>query len=232
MTIAKERIEAIKRDVDLVALVQTKGIELKKNGKSYRGLCPFHEDTNPSLSINPVKNLWQCFGCGAGGDAIRFVEMFDQVPFPEAVSRLKAEGSPVKSASHLTGQAKLKVKPKTTNNRPQATNLSVIERKLLTRVVSYYQHTLTKDSRGINYLKGKIGVDQVDFNVPWIRQRHFIRLIKEDKMPRRARLDAPGTLHHVIVRGIEKRRIVNDVADRKNFVKRLGELAAGTKTSI
>jgi len=51
-------------------------------------------------------------------------------------------------------------------------------------------------------------------------------------MPRKARLDAPGTLHHVIVRGIEKRRIVNDVADRKNFVKRLGELAEATKTSI
>ena len=51
-------------------------------------------------------------------------------------------------------------------------------------------------------------------------------------MPRRARLDAPGTLHHVIVRGIEKRRIVNDVADRKNFVKRLGELSTDTKTSI
>ena len=51
-------------------------------------------------------------------------------------------------------------------------------------------------------------------------------------MPRRARLDAPGTLHHVMVRGIEKRRIVNDVVDRKNFVKRLGELSAGTNTSI
>ncbi len=51
-------------------------------------------------------------------------------------------------------------------------------------------------------------------------------------MPRRARLDAPGTLHHVMVRGIEKRKIVNDVADRKNFVKRLGELAASTKTAI
>jgi hypothetical protein len=48
-------------------------------------------------------------------------------------------------------------------------------------------------------------------------------------MPRRARLDAPGTLHHVMVRGIERRRIVNDVADRKNFVERLGELAADTK---
>jgi len=51
-------------------------------------------------------------------------------------------------------------------------------------------------------------------------------------MPRRARLDAPGTLHHVIVRGIERRRIVDDVADRKNFVERLGELATDTQTSI
>ena len=51
-------------------------------------------------------------------------------------------------------------------------------------------------------------------------------------MPRRSRLDAPGTLHHVMVRGIERRRIVKDVADRKNFVKRLGKLAAGTKTII
>ena len=51
-------------------------------------------------------------------------------------------------------------------------------------------------------------------------------------MPRKARLDAPGTLHHVIVRGIERRRIVNDVTDRKNFVKRLGELADGTRTKI
>ncbi len=51
-------------------------------------------------------------------------------------------------------------------------------------------------------------------------------------MPRQARLDAPGTLHHVIVRGIERRRIVDDVADRKNFVERLGELASDTETSI
>ena len=51
-------------------------------------------------------------------------------------------------------------------------------------------------------------------------------------MPRRARLDAPRTLHHVIVRGIERRKIVNDVTDRKDFVGRLGELAAGTETAI
>ena len=51
-------------------------------------------------------------------------------------------------------------------------------------------------------------------------------------MPRKARLDAPGTLHHVIVRGIERRRIVDDVADRKNFVTRLSELSVATETRI
>ena len=89
--IEKETIESIKQGVDLSALVKSRGIDLKKNGKGYFGLCPFHDDTNPSLSVNPSTNLWQCFGCGAGGDVIRFVEMFDKVPFPEAVNKLKAE---------------------------------------------------------------------------------------------------------------------------------------------
>jgi REP element-mobilizing transposase RayT len=51
-------------------------------------------------------------------------------------------------------------------------------------------------------------------------------------MPRQARLDAPGTLHHVMVRGIEKRNIVNDRTDREDFLKRMGELAKGTDTAI
>jgi len=53
-----------------------------------------------------------------------------------------------------------------------------------------------------------------------------------DKMPRKARLDAPGTLHHVIIRGIERRPIVDDEKDRENFVSRLGQLAAETETGI
>ncbi len=51
-------------------------------------------------------------------------------------------------------------------------------------------------------------------------------------MPRQARLDAPGTLHHVIVRGIEKRRIVNDKVDQDNFVLRMGQVAHETETVI
>ena len=51
-------------------------------------------------------------------------------------------------------------------------------------------------------------------------------------MPRQARLDAPGTLHHVIIRGIERRKIVNDDRDRDNFVGRMGEIALDTGTAI
>jgi len=88
MAIEKEVIESIKHGVDIKALVEAKGIHLKKNGKGWFGLCPFHDDKNPSLSINPKENLWQCFGCGAAGDVIRFVELFDRVDFKEAVKRL------------------------------------------------------------------------------------------------------------------------------------------------
>ena len=144
--IEKDRIESIKSTVDLVALVNAKGITLKKNGKSYFGLCPFHHDTNPSLSVNPSKNLWQCFGCGKGGDVIRFVELIDKVSFPEAVKQLNGE------------KIHLKSKSRTTDNKQRTTDLSVKDRKLLSKVVSYYQHTLTQDSRGIKYLKNDRGI--------------------------------------------------------------------------
>ena len=67
--VSKEKIEAIKRGIDLVALVESRGVELKKNGKGWFGLCPFHADKTPSLSVNPEKNLFQCFGCGAAGES-------------------------------------------------------------------------------------------------------------------------------------------------------------------
>ena len=86
--IVQEKIEYIKQSVDLVSLVRSRGIALKKNGKGYKGICPFHEDDNPSFSVSPDQNLWNCFGCDKGGDAIRFVELIDQVSFKEAVKTI------------------------------------------------------------------------------------------------------------------------------------------------
>ena len=142
MTIDQTVIDQAK-GTDLVALARAKGIELKKNGKSYFGLCPFHADKNPSLSINPSKNLFQCFGCGVAGDAIRFVELLDQVSFPEAVKRLSGE------AGHL---------PPPPQKPPQRNPLTAKAQKLLARVVGHYQHTLGADGRGLNYLKQERGI--------------------------------------------------------------------------
>jgi len=139
--IEKDRIESIKNTVDLVALVNAKGITLKKNGKSYFGLCPFHNDKNPSLSVNPSKNLWQCFGCGAGGDVIRFVELFDQVEFKEAVKRLSDTGL-------IPSQKSIQ-----RDRRPQRqAGLSAKLMKLLNRVIEFYHTAFTEDPRAKEYL--------------------------------------------------------------------------------
>ena len=173
--IEKERIESIKAGVDLAALVKSKGIDLKKNGKSYFGLCPFHDDTNPSLSINPTKNLWQCFGCGAAGDVIRFVELIDKVTFPEAVSQLMADSSQLIVKSKPTGRRAKRASGQT--------GLTVKDRKLLGRVVSYYQHTFTQDSRGINYLTNDRGITDnqslKDFAVGYVNGT-LLEILPED----------------------------------------------------
>jgi DNA primase len=139
--IEKEKIEAVKAGVDLAALVRSRGIELKKNGKGWFGLCPFHDDKNPSLSVNPDKNLWQCFGCGAAGDAIRFVELFDKVDFKEAVARLSVNGDRSSAAKSFS----LKPSPP----------LSVKLKKLLSRVIAFYHTAFCEDPRARRYLESR-----------------------------------------------------------------------------
>jgi DNA primase len=72
---------------DLVEVVSDH-VKLKKRGRKYEGLCPFHEEKTPSFSIDPDKGLYYCFGCHQGGDAIKFVMQMDRLNFPEAVERL------------------------------------------------------------------------------------------------------------------------------------------------
>ena len=63
--------ERIKREVSIQRLAEARGIKLRRVGRSLMGLCPFHKDTNPSLSIDPVKNEWHCFGCERKGERSR-----------------------------------------------------------------------------------------------------------------------------------------------------------------
>ncbi len=72
--IPDHELDRLKSEISLHHLVASSGIDLKKHGKDYLGLCPFHDDKQPSLVISPDKNLWHCLGaCNEGGDMIRWV---------------------------------------------------------------------------------------------------------------------------------------------------------------
>ncbi|HYX21973.1 MAG TPA: DNA primase [Thermoanaerobaculia bacterium] len=72
---------------DIVAVINDH-TTLKKAGRSWKGLCPFHNERTPSFTVDRDKGLYHCFGCGAGGDVIRFVREIDRLDFPEAVEAL------------------------------------------------------------------------------------------------------------------------------------------------
>jgi DNA primase len=82
-------INRVRDSVDIVDLVSGY-VSLKKTGKNHTGLCPFHAEKTPSFSVNPDKQIFHCFGCGAGGDAFKFLEIQEGLNFPEAVRKLAA----------------------------------------------------------------------------------------------------------------------------------------------
>lgn len=65
---------------------------LKRAGANFRALCPFHKEKTPSFNVNPAKQIWHCFGCGAGGDVFTFVMKYENLDFPAAVRRLAERG--------------------------------------------------------------------------------------------------------------------------------------------
>jgi len=80
-------LEEIRRRADIVEIISPH-VALRKAGRRLVGLCPFHQERSPSFTVDPENGLWHCFGCKAGGDLFRFVEMVDKVEFTEAVEML------------------------------------------------------------------------------------------------------------------------------------------------
>jgi DNA primase len=80
-------VAEIQAKVDLLAYV-SQYVTLKKQGREYRGLCPFHSEKTPSFYLNAEKQVWHCHGCNAGGDLIKFVERYENVDFPIALRML------------------------------------------------------------------------------------------------------------------------------------------------
>lgn len=83
----ESHIQQIIGSVNIVDLIG-RYVALQPKGKEFVGLCPFHDDHKPSFTVSPVKQIFKCFSCGAGGDAIKFLMRREQMTFPEAVEHL------------------------------------------------------------------------------------------------------------------------------------------------
>ena len=127
--IPDSEIERIKREKSVLELAQTKGVTFKKHGADFIGLCPFHDDHEPSLVITPETNLWHCFGaCNSGGSVIDFVMKLENISFRHAVEK-------------LTGVPEL----------PFAAE-NIDHQKLLSQVSEFYHRTLYRDPAALEYL--------------------------------------------------------------------------------
>ncbi len=87
MRIPQEKIEEVRTASDIVDVVSAH-VRLKKRGKNYLGLCPFHQEKTPSFSVSPEKQMYHCFGCGVGGNVFTFLMELEKVSFVEAVRTL------------------------------------------------------------------------------------------------------------------------------------------------
>jgi len=88
--ISPEEIEKVKYASDIFEVV-SRFVVLKKRGRNYLGLCPFHQEKSPSFTVSPDKQIWHCFGCGQGGNVFNFLMRIDNLSFVEAVKQLAQE---------------------------------------------------------------------------------------------------------------------------------------------
>src|SRR6187455_1101124 len=86
-TMAANSVEQIKDRLDIVDII-SETVNLKKTGRSYKGLCPFHQEKTPSFVVFPDSQHFHCFGCGKGGDIFTFQMEVEKVEFPEALREL------------------------------------------------------------------------------------------------------------------------------------------------
>ncbi len=152
-------LDQLKKDTRILDILDRYGIaaERQHNGTQFMALCPFHDDKSPSLSVDPTKNVWHCFGCDKGGSVIDFVMEIECIDFRGAVQKLLTSNGSMCFASQLQNPSSSKasrhgVAPEGAKTEKRPT----IDQKLLSDVIDYYHKTLSgKDPQGLDYLKSR-----------------------------------------------------------------------------
>jgi DNA primase, catalytic core len=144
LQLQQKKIEEIRKSLDIVEVIGDY-VQLKKQGRSYTGLCPFHSEHTPSFSVSPDKQLYHCFGCGAGGNIFTFIMEIEGMSFPEAV-QLLADKAGIDLGVSLTGS---NIRTPHDENRKQL--LDGME--LLTKFYHYLLGSAKYGEPGIKYLQ-------------------------------------------------------------------------------
>lgn len=149
--IPDSELESLKRDISLVRLAEARGIVLRGHGDNLLGLCPFHDDKEPSFVVSPSKNIWHCLGaCKTGGSVVDFVMKSERVSFRLAVEMLRKE-SPALVASGAGPTSIPKTKPRlealAVPDEPDAV--------VLGRVVDHYHAALKESPEALAYLEAR-----------------------------------------------------------------------------
>jgi len=128
-------IENLKTRLDIVDVVGNY-LELKKNGANWKCVCPFHDDSNPSLVISPSKQIYHCFSCGAGGDSIKFVMEYEKLSYPEAIEKLASMYN--FSLGYTSNDGKIQE-----------------DRKLLENINMFFKKNLDNKPAALEYIKNR-----------------------------------------------------------------------------
>lgn len=141
-----DQASQVREKIDIVALI-SEYITLKKMGRNFTAVCPFHQENTPSFVVSPERQIWHCFGCGKGGDAFTFLMEYENLEFIEAL-RILAK--------------KVGITLKTTGTSYSASKKDAIH-QLNNLAAEYYNYVLTKHNVGkvaLTYLTEKRGLNE------------------------------------------------------------------------
>ncbi len=149
MRYSEEVIEEVRLKNDIVDLISGY-VKLQKKGSNYFGLCPFHNEKSPSFSVSPAKQMYYCFGCGAGGNAITFVMEYENYSFSEALKALADRAGVKLPVGEYSKEAKAQ----------EDLRATLLEINKLAASYFYYQLKTPQGEIGYRYLRERKLTDE------------------------------------------------------------------------
>lgn len=172
-----EKLSEIRNTANIADIISER-VVLKKAGKDYVGLCPFHSEKTPSFTVSPLKQIYHCFGCGAGGDVFNFLMKVDGIGFSEAVAAVAKRYGIQLPEAHMTPAQK-----KSSSLRDQLLDLNK-------RVMAFYASLLAHPSAG---QPGRAYLEKRGFRPDMIAQfgigfapegwDHLVRFFQKNRVP-------------------------------------------------